>query len=84
MSYIFSFTSRNSALRFCDAVAAVGGRVKLVNAPIESGTGCGLAVQCGDYKLCQSVLNCGHYGALREIYEYDGYTYKSLYRQGNY
>lgn len=84
MNYIFSFSSRNSAIRFCDAVAAVGGRAKLINAPIESGSGCGLAVKCNDYKLCQNVLNCGHYGYLREIYEYDGQTYKSLYRQSNY
>lgn len=83
MNYIFSFSSRNSALRFADAVAAVGGKVKLINAPMN-GSGCGLAVRCSDYKLCQSVLNCGHYVALREIYEYDGQTYKSLYKQGNY
>ena len=84
MSYIFSFSSRNSAIRFLDAVTASGGRAKLVNAPIGNGSGCGLAVKCGDYTLCQTVLNCGHYTALRDIYEYDGQTYKSLYRQGNY
>lgn len=83
MNYIFAFYSRNSALRFCDAVEAMGGRAKLVNAPISSGSGCGLAVKCSDYALCQSVLNGGYYSNLREIYEYDGQTYKSLYRQGN-
>lgn len=83
MNYIFSFSSRNSALRFCDAVTAMGGRAKLVNAPIESGTGCGLAVRCDNYTMCQNVLNCGHYACLREIYEFDGQTYKSLYKQNN-
>lgn len=80
MNYIFSFSSRNSALRFKDAVTALGGKTKLINAPIKSGYGCSLAVKCSDYELCQNVLNCGHYAALREIYEYDGVTYKSLYR----
>ncbi|MCH5155697.1 MAG: DUF3343 domain-containing protein [Clostridiales bacterium] len=84
MNYIFSFSSRNSALRFYDAVIAAGGKAKLTNAPIASGTGCGLAVKSNDYHLCQNVLNFGHYNYLREIYEYDGQTYKSLYRQGNY
>ena len=84
MNYIFSFSSRNCALRFSDAVVAAGGRAKLVNAPVKNGSGCGLAVSCSDYKLCQDVLNYGHYANLRDIYEYDGQTYKSLYSTGNY
>lgn len=83
MDYIFSFYSRNSAFRFADAVGAVGGAAKIVNAPVNSGSGCGLAVKCRDYELCQDVLNCGHYGNLRAVYSYDGETYKSLYNAGN-
>ena len=83
MNYFFSFSSRNSAIRFCDAVIASGGKAKLVNAPVN-GSGCTLAVKCNDYHLCQNVLNFGHYCNLREIYEYDGQTYKSLYRTSNY
>ena len=83
MSYIFSFSSRNSAFRFLDAVAAAGGKAKLVNAPIRRGEGCGLAVKCDDYKLCQDVLNCGHYSNLRAVYSYDGDAYNTIYNIGN-
>ena len=83
MNYIFSFSSRNSAIRFLDAVIASGGKAKLVSAPVN-GSGCSLAVKSPDYHLCQNVLNCGYYTNLRNIYEFDGQTYKSLYRQGNY
>lgn len=83
MNYIFSFSSRNGAFRFADAVAAAGGAAKLVNSPISVGLGCGLAVRCGDYRLCQDVLNCGHYADLRAVYSYDGETYKSIYNVGN-
>ncbi len=79
MSYIFSFSSRNSALRFADAVSASGGRAQLVNSPIEKGSGCGLAVKCADYELCEGVLNRGHYAYLRSVYEFDGTDYKTLY-----
>ena len=79
MEYIFSFFSRNSAFRFADAVTAVGGRAKIVNSPIRSGSGCGLAVDCDDYELCQSVLNCGHYANLRAVYSFDGEKYKQIY-----
>ncbi len=48
MSYIFSFSSRNSAFRFADAITAEGGMAKLVNAPIKTGSGCGLAVKCDE------------------------------------
>ena len=82
MDYIFSFSSRNSALKFADAVNTMGGKTKLVNAPVNH-AGCGLAVKCNDYNLCQNVLNCGHYAALREIYSYDGQTYKMLYSSMN-
>lgn len=83
MNYIFSFSSRNCACRFSDAVSAVGGKAKLVNAPIRNGGGCGLAVKCDDYALCQNVLNCGYYANLREIYSYDGRDYKLIYNIGN-
>lgn len=83
MSYIFSFSSRNSAFRFCDAVNAYGARAKLVNTPIGSGFGCGLSVRCSDYELCQGILNRGHYAALRAIYTFDGETYKTVYNVGN-
>ena len=79
MEYIFSFSSRNSAFRFADAVADMGGAAKVVNAPIKNGSGCGLAVKCNDYKLCQDALAFGNYAALRDIYAYDGQTYKVLY-----
>lgn len=83
MNYIFSFYSRNSALRFADAVSAAGGKAHLVNAPVSNGSGCGLAVKCTDYNLCQNILNCGHYANLRSIYTYDGQTYKALYTSAN-
>ncbi|MCH5165843.1 MAG: DUF3343 domain-containing protein [Clostridiales bacterium] len=83
MSYIFSFSSRNSAFRFLDAVVAGGCKAKLVNAPIRNGEGCGLAVKCDNYKLCQDVLNSGHYANLRAVYSYDGDTYKTIYNIGN-
>ncbi len=83
MHYIFSFSSRNSAMRFCDAVVSFGGFAKLVNSPIESGAGCGLAVKCSDYELCEGVLNRGHYAAMRAIYEFDGENYKTLYNALN-
>lgn len=79
MNYIFSFSSRNSAFRFADAVEAAGGVAKLVNAPIKQGSGCGLAVKCSDYRLCQDVLNYGHYANLRAVYSFDGDTYKTIY-----
>ncbi len=79
MEYIFSFSSRNSAFRFLDAVTEMGGVAKVVNAPIKNGAGCGLAVKCSDYKLCQDVLAFGSYANLRDIYAYDGNTYKMLY-----
>ncbi len=82
MEYIFSFSSRNSAFRFADAVAAAGAS-KLVNAPINNGSGCGLAVKCNDYKLCQDVLNLGYYANLRAVYSYDGEKYNSLYNVRN-
>lgn len=79
MEYIFSFSSRNSAFRFADAVADMGGTAKVVNAPIKNGSGCGLAVKCDDYKLCQDALSFGSYSNLRAVYAYDGYTYKTLF-----
>lgn len=79
MSYVFSFSSRNSAFRFCDAVNDFGGRAKIVNAPRVGGQGCGLAVGCDDYELCRGVLNRGYYGNLRAVYSFDGQTYKSVY-----
>lgn len=78
MYYIFSFNSRNSAFRFADAVAAMGGRAKIVNSPIKSGSGCGLAVQSDDYDLCRDVLNCGHYAYLRAVYSFDGENYTTI------
>lgn len=79
MYYIFSFNSRNSAFRFADAVAAMGGHTKTVNSPIRSGSGCAFAIQCDDYKLCRDVLNCGHYAYLRAVYSFDGEKYEQIY-----
>lgn len=79
MSYIFSFSSRNSAMRFCDAVISYGGYAKPVNTPQDSGFGCGLSVKCDDYELCQGILNRGHYANLRAVYEYNGREYRTIY-----
>ncbi|MCH5163223.1 MAG: DUF3343 domain-containing protein [Clostridiales bacterium] len=81
MSYIFAFTSRNSAMRFCDAVISYGGAAKLVNTPQITGSGCGLSVKCNDYELCGGILNRGYYTSLRAVYSFDGTEYKTLYRQ---
>lgn len=79
MEYIFSFSSRNSALRFADAVKGMGGRTKIINPPKMNGYGCGLAVKCDDYALCKNVLSCGYYAALKEIYTFDGSEYSCIY-----
>lgn len=79
MEYIFSFGSRNSAFRFADAVAAVGGKTRMVNAPIRAGSGCSLAVACADYTLCRDVLGCGHYAYLRAVYSFDGKNYTQIF-----
>lgn len=83
MSYIFSFSSRNSAFRFIDAISAQGGVAKFVNVPIGKSMGCGLAVKCCDYNLCQRVLDCGHYVNLKRILSYDGKEYKTIYDVSN-
>lgn len=83
MEYIYSFSSRNSAMRFCDAVVSFGGYAKLVNSPIEQGAGCGLAVKCKDNEMCDGVLNRGYYVGLRAVYEYDGVNYTTLYNCGS-
>ncbi len=79
MSYIFSFSSRNSAFRFLDAVNDFGGRASFANTPKLGGVGCGLSVKCDDYELCQGVLNRGYYNNLNAIYIFDGEHYKSIY-----
>ncbi len=83
MYYIFSFSSRNSALRFCDAVNDFGGRAGIVNTPDVGGHGCGLSVKCKDYDLCQGVLKRGYYTSLRAVYGFDGEEYKTVYNVGN-
>ncbi len=83
MSYIFSFSSRNSAMRFSDAVSDYGGRAALVNTPQSAGSGCGLSVRCDDYELCHGILNRGYYSTLRAVYEFDGAEYKILYNARN-
>lgn len=83
MEYIFSFSSRNGAFRFGDAVSAAGGKAKLVNSPVTGGSGCGLAVKCTDYRLCSDILNYGHYASLRAVYSYDGREYTPIYTSGN-
>lgn len=83
MSYIFSFSSRNSAIRFCDAVNMNGGSAAFVNTPQTGGFGCGLSVKCRDYDLCKGVLNRGNFSALRAVYEFDGSTYRTIYNVGN-
>ncbi len=79
MSYIFAFASRNSAMRFCDAVIEYGARAKLVNTPQSAGSGCGLSVKCDDYELCQGILNRGFYTGLRAVYGFDGAEYTTVY-----
>ncbi|MCX4312517.1 MAG: DUF3343 domain-containing protein [Clostridia bacterium] len=79
MEYIFSFGSRNSAFRFADAVAAAGGKTRMVNAPIRTGSGCSLAVACADYSLCRDVLGRGHYAYLRTVYSFDGRDYTQIF-----
>lgn len=79
MEYIFSFFSRNGALKFADAVKSAGGSVKIVNAPAGGGSGCGLGVSCRDYSLCRDTLGFGHYSALRAVYSFDGKEYKQIY-----
>lgn len=83
MSYIFSFSSRNSAMRFCDAVKSYGGVAFYVNTPALGDTGCGLSVKCEDYELCRGVYNRGSYSGLKEIYEFDGFSYTPIYNVGN-
>ena len=83
MDYIFSFSSRNNAFRFAEAVEKAGAYAKLINSPIKSGSGCGLAVKCYDYDLCSDILNYGYYASLRAVYSFDGYNYQTLYSAGN-
>lgn len=82
MSYIFSFSSRNSAIRFCDAVIDYGGVAGYVNTP-NMGAGCGLSVRCDDYQLCSGVLNRGHYVNLKAVYAFDGERYTTIYTSGS-
>ncbi len=82
MNYIFSFSSRNSALRFCDAIKAYGGNALIVNTPIKGGFGCGLSVKCDDYELANGILGRGNYSALRAVYSFDGESYETLYNIG--
>ncbi len=83
MSYIFSFSSRNSAMRFCDAILVYGGAASFVNTPAIGEHGCGLSVKCEDYALCNGIFNRGNYSGLKEVYVYDGYSYKPIYNVGN-
>lgn len=82
MSYIFSFSSRNSAMRFCDAILSYGASAGYVNTPALGELGCGLSVKCDDYALCYGVFKRGNFMGLKEIYEYDGYSYKPIYNVG--
>ena len=82
MSYIFSFSTRNSALKFLDAVKDYGGKASFVNTPRLS-AGCGMSVKCDDYSLCQGVLNRGYYNNLKAVYAFDGIEYKSIYNTDN-
>lgn len=79
MRYIFSFSSRNAAMRFCDAAQNFGLSAKLVNTPQSAGIGCGLSVKCDDYDACQGVLNRGHFAHLNAVYEFDGERYRLIY-----
>ncbi|MCI8435677.1 MAG: DUF3343 domain-containing protein [Clostridia bacterium] len=45
MRYIFSFRSRNAALRFRDDLYRNGVSCTLINTPQEAGVGCGLSVR---------------------------------------
>lgn len=83
MDYIFSFASRNGAMRFRDDVTACGAFAKLVNTPNLSGSGCGLSVKCKDYATCRDVLSRGYYQGLRAVYEFDGTEYRALYNARN-
>lgn len=79
MNYIFSFSSRNGAMRFRDAVAAYGIKAALVNTPSPDGQGCGLSVKCDDYNACSGILNRGNYSTLRAVYSFDGEVYTTIY-----
>ena len=83
MNYIFSFSSRNSALRFCDAINSYGGRAAIVNTPIKGGFGCGLSVKCDDYELANGILGRGNFSSLRAVYSFDGESYRTLYDVNN-
>lgn len=83
MEYIFSFSSRNGAMRFRDDVTCRGVYARLVNTPTLFGSGCGLSVKCTDYATCSDVLSRGYYQGLRAVYEFDGSSYRSLYSAGN-
>ena len=83
MKYVFSFSSRNAAMRFLDAVNASGGRASLVNSPQTGSHGCGLGVKCDDYELCRGVLNRGYYSSLRAIFSLDQNGYKTIYSTEN-
>lgn len=78
MSYIFSFSSRNGALRFYDAVRANGIAATLVNTPI-SGSGCGLSVKTTDYDGCKGVLMRGSFSSFTSAYMFDGQKYITIF-----
>lgn len=78
MSYIFSFSSRNGAMRFYDAVRVNGIAATLVNTPIN-GSGCGLSVRTNDYNGCKGVLMRGNYQSFTSAYSFDGQKYTTIF-----
>lgn len=78
MSYIFSFSSRNGALKFHDALGANGLASTLVNTPLN-GNGCGLSVKCDDYASCRGVLMRGRYQGFLAAYGFDGEKYTAIF-----
>ena len=70
-------------MRFYDAVRSYGGNASYVNTPALGDSGCGLSVKCENYELCLGVFNRGNFSGLKEIYEYNGFSYKPIYNVGN-
>lgn len=73
--YIFSFYTRNSALRFYDD-ASTRCNCKVVNTPFQVSNSCGLSVMTHDYDSAYAVLSEGKYKLLGVFY-FDG-EYKQI------
>lgn len=61
MRYIFSYRSRNAALRFRDDLSRNGVPSVLINTPQEAGVGCGLSVRVEPQHLALASRVLGIY-----------------------